>query len=169
MLFSGAVIARESGVALGTAVAGSRMLREGLAVPLGGAVLMLLPVVVVRLLGPPTREALEGFMIGALGALMFNAAAMLTRLAPQLGAGVVSKTPLSILVVEAGIRGVAVPLIAAATGGLIGAALWFVRPDSKKHQRPGIVRLVPRVVRRGDPAAVRGRWAWSTCRGPSSG
>jgi hypothetical protein len=30
--------------------------------------------VIVRLLRPPTREALDGFMIGALGALSFTAA-----------------------------------------------------------------------------------------------
>ncbi|AFM16484.1 hypothetical protein Mycch_1693 [Mycolicibacterium chubuense NBB4] len=141
-LLTGGELARSSGVALGVGVAGARMMRDGIAIPLGGAILMLVPAIVVRVLGPPTREALDGFMIGALGALMFTAAAMLTRLIPQLGTGVISSSPLSILVVEAGIRGIAVPLIAAATGGLIGAALWFVRPESKKHQRPAVVRLV---------------------------
>jgi hypothetical protein len=33
-------------------------------------------------------------------------------------------------------------LTAAAVGGLIGAALWFVRPESKKDQRPGVVRAL---------------------------
>jgi hypothetical protein len=46
------------------------------------------------------------------------------------------------LLVEAGIRGVAVPLTAAAAGGLIGAALWFKRPPNKENQRPGAVRLL---------------------------
>jgi hypothetical protein len=46
------------------------------------------------------------------------------------------------LIVEAGIRGVAVPLTAAAAGGLIGAALWFTRPPSKKNQRPGVVHAL---------------------------
>jgi hypothetical protein len=106
---------------------------------------MLLPAVVVRLLRPRlggSREALDGFMIGALGALMFTAAGTLARLAPQFGTGVVSKRPMESLLVEAGIRGVAVPLTAAAAGGLIGAALWFTRPESKKDQRPGVVRAV---------------------------
>ena len=76
------------------------------------------------------------------GALSFTAAATLTRLAPQFGTGVVSKRPMESLMVEAGIRGVAVPLTAAAAGGLIGAALWFTRPPSKEHQHPGVVRLV---------------------------
>ena len=69
-------------------------------------------------------------------------AATLTRLAPQFGTGVVSKRPMESLLVEAGIRGVAVPLTAAAAGGLIGAALWFTRPPSKTDQHPGVVRAI---------------------------
>jgi hypothetical protein len=142
VLLTGAAVARSYGIALGAGVVGSRMLRDGIGIPLGGVILMLIPAVIVRLLGPPTREALEGFMIGALGALMFTAAATLTRLAPQFRTGMVSKRPMDSLIVEAGIRGVAVPLTAAAAGGLIGAALWFKRPPSKEKQRPGIVRFL---------------------------
>jgi RsiW-degrading membrane proteinase PrsW (M82 family) len=142
VLLTGASVARSYGVALGSAVVGARMLRDGIGIPLGGVILMLMPAVIVRLLRPPTREALDGFVIGALGALSFTAAATLTRLAPQFGTGVVSKRPMESLMVEAGIRGVAVPLTAAAAGGLIGAALWFKRPPSKEHQRPGVVRLI---------------------------
>jgi hypothetical protein len=141
VLLTGAAVARSYGIALGAGIVGTRMLRDGIGIPLGGVVLMLMPAVVVRLLRPPTREALDGFMIGALGALTFTAAATLTRLAPQFGSGLVSKRPMASLIVEAGIRGVAVPLTAAAAGGLIGAALWFTRPPSKEQQRPGLVRL----------------------------
>jgi hypothetical protein len=142
VLLTGSAVARSYGVALGSAIVGARMLRNGIGIPLGGVILMLMPAVIVRLMRPPTREALDGFMIGALGALSFTAAATLTRLAPQFGTGVVSKRPMESLIVEAGIRGVAVPLTAAAAGGLIGAALWFTRPLSKQNQRPGLVRLV---------------------------
>jgi hypothetical protein len=142
VLLTGAAVARSYGVALGSGIVGARMLRDGIGIPLGGVILMLMPAVIVRLMRPPTREALDGFMIGALGALSFTAAATLTRLAPQFGTGVVSKRPMESLMVEAGIRGVAVPLTAAATGGLIGAALWFTRPPSKQNQRPGLVRLM---------------------------
>ena len=142
VLLTGAAVARSYGIALGAGVVGARMLRDGIGIPLGGVILMLMPVVIVRLLGPPTREALDGFMVGALGALMFTAAATLTRLAPQFGSGLVSKRPMESLIVEAGIRGVAVPLTAAAAGGLIGAALWFKRPPSKEKQRPGLVRAL---------------------------
>src|SRR5882757_9564259 len=144
VLLTGALVARSYGIALGAGVVGARMLQMGIAIPLGGVILMLMPAVIVRLrlLRPPSREALDGFMIGALGALTFTAAATLTRLAPQFGSGVVSKRPMESLLVEAGIRGVAVPLTAAAAGGLIGAALWFTRPPSKEKQHPGLVRAL---------------------------
>jgi len=142
VLLTGGMMARSYGIALGAGIVGARMLRMGIGIPLGGVILMLMPAVIVRLLRPSTREALDGFMIGALGALSFTAAATLTRLAPQFGTGVVSKRPMDSLIVEAGIRGVAVPLTAAAAGGLIGAALWFKRPPSKEKQRPGVVRAL---------------------------
>ena len=142
VLLTGALVARSYGIELGAGVVGSRMLRMGIGVPLGGVILMLMPAVIVRLLRPPTREALDGFLVGALGALSFTAAATLTRLSPQFGTGVVSRTPMVSLVCEAGIQGVAVPLIAAAAGGLIGAALWFTRPPSKAQQHPAAVRAV---------------------------
>jgi len=142
VLLTGAMVAKSYGIALGAGVVGARMLKMGVAIPLGGVLLMLMPTVIVRILRPSTREALDGFMIGALGALTFTAATTLTRLAPQFGSGMVSRRPMESLLVEAGIRGVAVPLTAAAAGGLIGAALWFTRPPSKQHQRPGVVRLM---------------------------
>lgn len=142
VLSTGAAIARSYGVGLGSAIVGARMLSMGIVIPLGGVILMLLPAVLVRVFRPSSREALDGFMIGALGALSFTAAATLTRLAPQFGTGVVSKRPMESLLVEAGIRGLAAPLTAAAAGGLIGAALWFTRPPSKRDQRPLLVRAV---------------------------
>ena len=58
--------------------------------------------------------------------------------------------------VEAGIRGIAVPLTAAAVGGLIGAALWFTRPPSKAHQHRNYVRAGHR---RDRPSAVMALYA----------
>jgi hypothetical protein len=142
VLLTGAMVARSFEVPLGTGIAGDRRLREGLGVPLGGLILMLVPAIAVRIVRPVTREALDGFVIGALGALAFTAAATLARLAPQFAVGMVARArPIGSMVVEAGIRGVAVPLTAAAVGGLIGAALWFTRPASKAHQHPGYVRI----------------------------
>jgi hypothetical protein len=143
VLLTGAMVARSYGVPLGSGVAAYRLLREGLGVPLGSALLALTPAFLVRYTQPGDREALDGFMIGALGALSFGAAATLTRLAPQFATGMVARSrPMEGLLVEAGIRGVAMPLTAAAAGGLVGAALWFKRPPSKADQRPGVVRLI---------------------------
>jgi hypothetical protein len=142
VMLTGTMVARSYGVGLETGIAGYRMLREGVGVPIGGLILMLVPALVVRVVRPGTREALDGFMIGALGALTFTAAATLTRLAPQFATGLVNRSrPMAGLLVEAGIRGLAVPVMAAAAGGLLGAVLWFRRPPSKAGQRQGFVRL----------------------------
>ena len=142
VLLTGALVARSYGVPLGAGVAASRIAREGLGIPVASMLLMLVPVLVVRLLRPPTRESMDGFMIGVLGALAFTAAANLTRLAPQFATGMVARArPVSSLIVEAGIRGIAVPLTAACVGGLIGAALWFTRPPNKVHQHANYVRI----------------------------
>ncbi len=142
VLLTGAVVARAYDVGLGMGIAGSRILRDGLGVPIGGVILMLVPAQLVRLVKPGAREALDGFAIGALGSLMFTAAAQMTRLSPQFAGGMIAKSrPMSGLIVEAGIRGIAVPLTAAAVGGLIGTALWFTRPANKKHQHRSYVRL----------------------------
>jgi hypothetical protein len=142
VLLTGAMVARSYEIGMGSAVTGMRMMSVGIAIPLGGVILMLMPALIVRVVRPTSREALDGFRIGMLGALTFMAAAAMTRSAPQFGTGAISRRPMESLLVEAGIRGVAIPLITAAAGGLIGAALWFTRPASKKNQHPGIVRLV---------------------------
>jgi hypothetical protein len=140
-LLTGAAVARAYGLPLGAGIAGERILRDGIGVPLGSMVLMLVPALVTRRLWRGTREALDGYAIGALGALTFTAAATLTRLTPQFTTGMVNRVrPLDGLLVEAGIRGIAMPLTATAVGGLIGAALWFTRPPSKVHQHRGFVQ-----------------------------
>jgi predicted amidophosphoribosyltransferase len=127
-VLTGTVVARSYLVALGAGMTQGLPLWEGLAVALGGAVLMLLPVVLVRISRPQARESLDGYVIGSLGALCFTAAATLTRLAPQLETGPVTRErPVVGLLVEAGIRGVAMPLAAAAVGGIVGTTLWFRR------------------------------------------
>jgi hypothetical protein len=142
VLLTGAAIARSYDVGLGTGIAAYRIMRDGLGVPIGGMILMLVPAVLVRLIRPGSRESLDGFAIGALGALMFTAAAQMTRLAPQFSTGMVANArPMNGLIVEAGIRGMAVPLTAAAVGGLVGTALWFSRPANKKHKHRNYIRL----------------------------
>ncbi len=98
------------------------------AVPVGFAALMLIPAVVIRLVRRGTRESLDGFVIGALGAIMFTAAWTLTRLAPLLGTGITAGArPVDNFVLQAGIQVVAVPLASASLGGLVGVALWYGR------------------------------------------
>ncbi|UNB51226.1 zinc ribbon domain-containing protein [Mycolicibacterium sp. YH-1] len=143
VLLTGAAMARSYGVPLGAGISATRIVRDGLGIPVGGMLLMLVPAALVRLFRPGPRESLDGFALGALGALMFTGAATLTRLAPQFTTGMIARArPMDGLMVEAGIRGVAVPLTAACVGGLMGAALWFTRPANKKEKGRTYVRLV---------------------------
>ena len=135
VLLTGAAAARSYGVPLGAAIAGSQVLRDGLAIPIGSLILSLVPVVIARLRTTGARESLDGFALGALGALMFCGAATMTRLAPKFALGMVDKSqPMRGLMVEAVIRGITVPLTAACVGALVGTALWFSRPEHKRHE-----------------------------------
>ena len=71
-LLTGDIVAGSYDVALGDVTPTDRSILESLLIPAGGPVLMLLPAVVVRLLRPGTRESLDGFVIGALGAIAFH-------------------------------------------------------------------------------------------------
>lgn len=141
-LLTGAAAARSYGIPLESGIAGARVLRDGLGVTLGALLLMQVPALVVRLVRPGPREALHGYAVGAFGAVIFASAATLTRLAPQFTAGmIITNRPHWGLLVEAGIRGLVTPIVSAAVGGLVGAALWFTRPPNKIHKHRGYVRL----------------------------
>lgn len=147
VLLTGAAVAKSYGVPLGAGISGVRLLRDGLGVPVGGMLLMLVPAALVRLVRPGPKEALDGFALGALGALMFTGAATLTRLSPQFMTGMVAKArPMEGLIVEAGIRGIAVPLTAACVGGLVGTALWFTRPADRKQKGRNYIRILLAVM-----------------------
>jgi hypothetical protein len=109
--------------------ASSRRLAQlvGIAVPVGASILMLVPAAVARLL-LPTRKPLDGLIFGSLSAISFTAAATLTRMAPQFATGVTAgDRPVTVMLAQAGVQGIAIPLMTAAMGGLVGAALWFGR------------------------------------------
>lgn len=145
-LVTGTIVAHSYDVALSDGTTEGHSLIEGLLVPTGAAVLMLLPTLVIRLSRPANRESLDGFVIGALGAVAFTAAATLTRLAPQFATGAMAgDRPINGLLVEAGIQGVAIPLTAASVGGLFGVGLWFTRPTDSSR-RPAVILLVSSVV-----------------------
>jgi hypothetical protein len=147
VLLTGAMMARSYGVPLGTGITSGRVMRNGLGVPVGGLFVMLVPVLIARFWRRDDQEALDGFGLGALGALMFTGAATLTRLAPQFASGMVARgRPMEGLMVEAGIRGIAVPITAASVGGLIGTALWFSRPADRKESSRNYMRLALAVM-----------------------
>lgn len=140
-LFTGGVVARAYGIPIAAGFALEAVLSVGLAISLVGAFLMTVPAIVVRLLRPPRRESLDGFVIGAVGALAFTAASTITNFAPQYVAGLITDVPTFRLVVHAALYGLAAPLTAAASGGLIGIALWF-QPGTLSSRRRGRVRAV---------------------------
>lgn len=139
VLLSGQVVSRRYGVPMAVGLALHHLLREGFMIPAVGMVLMVIPTVILRLLPDARaepRESLDGFVIGALGALAFGAAATLTRLAPQVGTGLIAHArPVQSLVVEVVLCGVSVPITAAAAGGMVGIALWFTRPPGAHRDR----------------------------------
>jgi hypothetical protein len=139
VLLTGGVLARSFGIPMAAGFVLQNLVGAGLVVSVGGGILMAVPSVVVRLLKPPTRESLDGFVIGALGALAFTGAATTTRLAPQFVSGLIDDVRPLRLVVESVLYGVAAPLTAAATGGLLGILLWF-RPGKRAGEHPGRVR-----------------------------
>jgi hypothetical protein len=106
-----------------------------LAVTTGGAVLMVLPAVAVRLVRVPVDDSLDGFVIGAFGALAHMVAATVTWMMPQIAAGLLDpQSPLRLLR-DAITYGVIDPLITVALGGLVGLRLWFrPNPADPRHR-----------------------------------
>jgi len=141
VLLTGEMVARAYGVPMAAGLAIHHVVREGVLIPAGGMILMLVPTVLVRLSRPKSRESLDGFVIGALAALMFAAGSTLTRLAPQFATGLLAHNrPIKSLLVEAGICGVTIPLTAAVAGGMVGMGLWFKGQDTNPHERPARTR-----------------------------
>jgi RsiW-degrading membrane proteinase PrsW (M82 family) len=122
---------------LGTPMTSADILINLVAIPIVGVLLMLAPVALMRLWRPGVRESLDGFVIGALAALCFEAAEVLTRGAPEFANGLVANDfPMQAMLALAAIRGIAGPLTAAAVGGMVGATLWFRRrtnPEAAQH------------------------------------
>jgi hypothetical protein len=133
---------------LGDAPSTDPSIGEWLLIPATGPLVMLLPAVVVRCLRAGTRESLDGFVIGALGAIAFTAAGTLTLSAPQLASRPTTRdVPVGSLLAEAVIHGVALPLTAAGAGGLVGLTLWFHRrADSERWPSAALVALSCLVV-----------------------
>jgi hypothetical protein len=115
---------------LGTPMTHTEQVINLAAIPVVGVLLMLAPVVVVRLLSRGDRESLDGFVIGAIGALCFFSADLLARAAPEFTHGLSDHDmPLDAVFALTALRGVAGPLTAVAVGGMVGATMWFTRRE----------------------------------------
>ena len=137
---TGGLVARAYGVPMAAGFVLENLADVGLQVAVGGVVFMLAPAVLVRfMVRHKARESLDGFVIGALGALSFTAAATTTRLAPPFVSGLLEQAPLLRRFIEAVLYGLAAPITAAALGGLIGILLWF-RPGGGAAERPVLIR-----------------------------
>ena len=141
-LIAGPIVADAYFAEMGGQLGLAQLLLCGVAIPLTYGCVLVAPVAVVRALDRSGREALDGFALGAVGAMIVNAAATATLAAPQVGAGLAGAgQPVDDLLAEALVEGVAWPLGSVAAGGVFGLALWF-RPrahDSRWYRRTVIV------------------------------
>lgn len=166
VLVTGGLVARSYGIPMAAGFVLQHLLGVGLLISVGGALLMVTPAVLVRLLRPPgLTESLDGFVIGALGALSFTGAATLTRLAPQFTAGLIDNLRPTRLIVEATLYGVAIPLTATAAGGLIGIMLWF-RPGPRAGAHPRRIRRSLLIFSTGVVALYTAVWVIDAARLP---
>ena len=134
-LLTASIVAESYSLGLGTEVPTATLVRDALIIPFGGLLAMQLPTVLVRLTRPPIRESLDGFVIGVLGATVFAVTATMVRMIQEIDAGItLSDQSVSDLLIEAGVRGLTMPLTAATVSGLVGIGLWYRR-------RPGASRL----------------------------
>lgn len=166
VVLTGGFVARSYGIPMAAGFVLQHLIGVGLAISIGGALLMVLPAVTVRLLRTSeARESLDGFVIGALGALSFTGAATLTRLAPQFTAGLIDNVRPTRLMLEAGLYGITIPLTATAAGGLIGMMLWF-RPGLRAGRHPRRIRLALMIFTVGVVALYAAVWVVDAARLP---
>jgi hypothetical protein len=141
----GRAIAGEYGVSTGSGLLLiGKQLNIGFLLSLGGAFLLLIPAVLARFFPMPTRESLDGFVVGAFGALWYSTAATTTILVPQFTEGLQKNQSAERLLQDSITYGIVSAVVTTAVGGVVGLLLWF-RPA----RRPD-----------GDP---RARWALAVC------
>ncbi len=104
-------------------------LAAAVAVPALGVALMVVPVVSARFGRRGLQESLDGLVLGAVGALGFVGAATISQLSSLLSLGQRSQQSFPGILSEVVIRGICSPLVAAASIGLFGAAIWVSSRD----------------------------------------
>jgi RsiW-degrading membrane proteinase PrsW (M82 family) len=129
--FTGPIVTDAVTHGLGNNLTGSDLLVAGILIPAGGQLLMLVPALALYLRKKDRNEAMDGFVIGAAGALGFVAASTLTRLWPKLSSGVVaSGRSAGSVLAEGLLQGVTVPVVAACASALVAATAWVERRDA---------------------------------------
>lgn len=166
VILTGGWVARSYGIPMAAGFVLQHLIGVGLVISIGGALLMVLPALAVRLLRyPGNRESLDGFVVGALGALSFTGAATITRLAPQFTAGLIDNVRPTRLIIEAALYGITIPLTATAAGGMIGMMLWF-HPGTRAGRHPRRVRLALAIFTAGVVALYTAVWVVDAARLP---
>lgn len=143
-LLTASIVAESYSLGLGTEVPTATLVKDALVIPFGGLLAMQLPTLLVRLTRPRVRESLDGFVIGVLGATVFAVTVTMVRLVQEIDAGItVSDQSVSDLLIEAGVRGLTMPLTAATVSGLVGIGLWYRRgPDASRVRHFAAVGLI---------------------------
>lgn len=124
------LLAASYGVSTGSGLALLGVINTAFLLSVGGGLLMLVPAVVARLMAGPVRESLDGFVIGAFGALWYATAATTTILAPQFVEGLIEEHSAARMLDDSIRNGVVNPIVTTAAGGLVGLVLWF-RPEKR--------------------------------------
>jgi hypothetical protein len=134
-LTAGKMLAASYGVSTATSLQVIAVINSIVLLNLGGAALMVLPAFVARLVRMPVRESLDGFIVGAVGALWYSIAATTTIQAPQFAEGLIEEHSAGRMFQDWATNGIVVPIVATAAGGLVGLSLWFQPRRGAKHAR----------------------------------
>lgn len=153
-LWTGPIVARAIANPLAPLSSPGSLLTAGLLIPLGAQLAMLVPSAAARALSLGQGESLDGFAVGASGALGFVLCDTLTRLWPQLSQGIrPASRGVADVLAEGILQGVAVPLVAACGSGLVIAALFTRRRDLRVHAAgvasPGAALVLVALVQAG--------------------
>ncbi len=141
---SGAVVARAYGVPLESGVAAVHLRTVEAGLSAVEALVVIAPTLLIRLFNSGDRKSLYGYVIGATGALGVTAATTMVRMFAQLDSGLVDHDqPLADFFIEAAIRGITIPITAAAAAGMLGAALWFRPRGRRVWLRVLLIAIIP--------------------------